>query len=98
MSFGGHVMDMVRRMNYNRALLEARRERTANLKHNIYSGAQYKRKAAPERKIPREKLKRIVRKIHINKKLQREAFTRKTFVAMMAVAFAIFVLVMILTQ
>lgn len=93
MSFGGHVLDMVRRMKSNRAQLEARRERTSDVKQTLYSDGHHPKKYIVDKKIPKEKLDRILEEIRESKRLEQVAFRRKTFLAMVIITIIIFLLI-----
>lgn len=71
MSFGGHVLDMINRLNQNKAMLNRRRERYRELRDKFYDvnsplgphdGLEYRKLTKEERLALKNEIKRLDRR------------------------------------
>lgn len=69
MSFAGHVLDMIKRIEANRALMHAHKDKAAKLR-SLYYGSNSDKRQTNEKPIPAEKLAAI--KQEIRAKARRE--------------------------
>ncbi|GIM56995.1 hypothetical protein CAPN006_13880 [Capnocytophaga canimorsus] len=83
MSFGGHVLDMIKRTNANNALREKYRAKKDKTTNNRWK-SEVNDKISEEKEISEEKLKRI--KLAIRSKLRKEQLKQNILIYSICIA------------
>jgi uncharacterized membrane protein (DUF106 family) len=80
MSWGGHALDMIRKMKVNRDLITDRRNRTKKTKEAYLEGdVTHQKRFINESKLSDEEQENLLQSIRESKQLQQQSFRKRAF-------------------